>query len=176
MCDAGQFRRDLLYRLNAVTLMLPPLRERREEIEPLVRAFITECNRESGKNVRAVDPAVWERFARYPWPGNVRELKNVVERAVVIARGDVLVTDDLPERIRGTTEAPAPVDPAVELDGNVEFKERIRQQTQRYETDLIVEALRRTQGHQTEAAKLLGMPVRTLAHKMKELGIKKTFG
>jgi DNA-binding NtrC family response regulator len=86
------------------------------------------------------------------------------------------VTDDLPERIRGTTDAPAPVDPAVELDGNVEFKERIRQQTQRYETDLIVEALRRTQGHQVEAAKLLGMPVRTLAHKMKELGIKKTFG
>ena len=175
MCDAGQFRRDLLYRLNAVTLMLPPLRERREEIEPLVRAFIAECNRESQKNVRAVDPAVWERFARYGWPGNVRELKNVVERAVVIARGDVLVADDLPERIRGTTEAPPAAVPAGALDGNVDFKDRIRLQTQRYETDLIVEALRRTGGNQTEAAKLLAMPVRTLAHKMKELGIKRKF-
>ncbi len=175
MTEAGQFRLDLLYRLNAVTLSLPPLRERPEEIEPLARELVTEANRQNGRNVSAVDPDVWKLFARYAWPGNVRELRNVIERAVVIARGDVLVAADLPERIRGqavSRESVAP--PQLDVSGG-DFKERVQKQMARYETDLIVSALQQSAGNQTEAARLLQIPVRTLAHKMQTLGIKKKF-
>jgi DNA-binding NtrC family response regulator len=175
MTETGQFRRDLLYRLNAVTLALPPLRERTEEIEPLARELIAEANRQNGRNVSAVEPEVWKMFQRYAWPGNVRELRNVIERAVVIARGDVLVSADLPERIRGQSSARDSVPPPqLDLTGG-DFKERVQKQMARYETDLIVAALQQSGGNQTEAARLLQIPVRTLAHKMQTLGIKKRF-
>lgn len=174
MAESGQFRRDLLYRLNAVTLTLPPLRERLEDLEPLTRELIAEANKANRRNVSAVDPEVWTLLRRYGWPGNVRELRNVIERAVVIARGDVLVASDLPERVRAASGLTGSVAPLA-LDPSVEFKERVRQQTAKYETDLIVEALRQSGGSQTEAAKLLQIPVRTLAHKMQTLGIKKRF-
>ncbi len=175
MCDAGAFRRDLVYRLNAVVLDLPPLRERAVEIEPLVAALLAEANTSSGRAVRGLSPEALELVRRYPWPGNVRELKNAIERAVVIARGDLVTEADLPARVRESaprTPSTAPED-ARELG---DFKERVKQQTQKLETEMIVEALRRTHGNQTEAAKLLNMPVRTFTHKMRELGIKKTFG
>ena len=175
MCDAGGFRRDLLYRLNAVVLDLPPLRERAEEIEPLANALLAEANASSGRAVRGLSPDALELVRRYPWPGNVRELKNAIERAVVIARGDLVTDADLPARVRESSPrmpSNAPEEPRDLGD----FKERVKQQTQKLETEMIVEALRRTNGNQTEAAKLLNMPVRTFTHKMKELGIKKTFG
>ena len=175
MTESGQFRLDLLYRLNAVTLSLPPLRERREEVEPLARELVTEANRQNGRNVSAVDPEVWRLFARYAWPGNVRELRNVIERAVVIARGDVLVAADLPERIRGQAAARESVAPPQLEPAGGDFKERVQKQMARYETDLIVSALRESGGNQMEAARLLQIPVRTLAHKMQALGIKKKF-
>ena len=105
----------------------------------------------------------------------MRELKNAIERAVVIARGDLVTAADLPARVREASPRPsgAPEEAAQNLG---DFKERVKQQTQKLETEMIVEALRRTNGNQTEAAKLLNMPVRTFTHKMKELGIKKTFG
>ncbi|HEX4516782.1 MAG TPA: sigma 54-interacting transcriptional regulator [Polyangiaceae bacterium] len=175
MCDAGAFRRDLVYRLNAVVLDLPPLRERVEEIEPLVSALLAEASASAGRAVRGLSPEALELVRRYPWPGNVRELKNAIERAVVIARGELVIEADLPARVRETaprSPSGAPED-ARELG---DFKERVKQQTQKLETEMIVEALRRTNGNQTEAAKLLNMPVRTFTHKMRELGIKKTFG
>ena len=171
MCEAGAFRRDLLYRLNAVVVDLPPLRERREEIEPLATAFLAEANASSGRAVRGFEPAALERLEGWSWPGNVRELKNAVERAVVIARGDLVTEGDLPARLREPAPSRAPESPSAPVD----FKERVRQQTRALETEMIVEALRRAEGNQTEAARLLKMPVRTLAHKMKELGIKKSF-
>jgi two-component system response regulator AtoC len=178
MCDeprggGAAFRRDLLYRLNAVVVDLPPLRERPEELEPLANAFLAEANASSGRAVRGFEPAALERMRRWSWPGNVRELKNAVERAVVIARGDRIGEADLPARMRETPRAT--VAPAAPAEGVVDFKERVRAQTRALETEMIVEALRRAGGSQTEAARLLKMPVRTLAHKMKELGIKKTF-
>ncbi|HEY1959115.1 MAG TPA: sigma 54-interacting transcriptional regulator [Polyangiaceae bacterium] len=176
MCDAGVFRRDLLYRLNAVVLDLPPLRERPEEIEPLAAAFLAEANASSARAVRGFDPAALERLKRYAWPGNVRELKNAVERAVVIARGDLVTEADLPARLRETATRTSEVASADAPPGPVDFKERVRQQTRALETEMIVEALKRANGNQTDAARLLKMPIRTLAHKMKELGIKKTFG
>jgi DNA-binding NtrC family response regulator len=179
MCDAGSFRRDLLYRLNAVVLELPPLRERPEEIEALATAFLNDANVASQKNVRGFDAAALAAIRAWSWPGNVRELKNAVERAVVIARGDIVTSADLPARVRDTAGprvSSSPSAPPLESDEPLDFKDRIKERTRTFETEIIVEALRRARGNQTEAAKLLKMPVRTLAHKMKELGIKKTFG
>jgi two-component system response regulator AtoC len=181
MCDeprgehGAAFRRDLLYRLNAVVLDLPPLRERPEEIEPLAIAFLTDANAQSGRSVRGFHPGAMELMRRHRWPGNVRELKNAVERAVVIARSDLVGDADLPARVReGAPTAHHPTT-SVPRDASVDFKERIKQQTRAYETEIIVEALRQAGGNQTEAARRLQMPVRTLTHKMKELDIKKTF-
>jgi DNA-binding NtrC family response regulator len=180
MCDAGTFRRDLLYRLNAVVLELPPLRDRADEIEALASAFLAEANLASKRSVRGLDADAMELVRRWPWPGNVRELKNAIDRAVVIARGDVITTADLPVRMRESaprepSASAPPRDTSSGEDAPVDFKERVKQRTRSFESEVIVEALKRAKGNQTEAARLLKMPVRTLAHKMKELGIKKTF-
>jgi DNA-binding NtrC family response regulator len=170
MCREGRFRLDLLYRLNTITLEVPPLRERRDEIEPLAALFAAEAARESQLQPRRLEPSALELLRAYAWPGNVRELRNVVERAVVIAQGPAITADDLPERVRlgeprrPTSPAAAPPEPAP-----IEFKDRVRQ----YETDLILDALRRANGNQTLAAKHLRMPLRTLVHKIKLYGLQK---
>ncbi len=177
MCDSGTFRRDLLYRLNAVVLELPPLRDRKDEIEPLANAFLAEANAQSARHIRGFDDAAMDLVKRFAWPGNVRELRNAIERAVVIARGDVITEADLPARMRESRTSARPSSAALAgADDATDFKERVKQQTRTFESEVIVEALRRAGGNQTDAARLLRMPVRTLAHKMKELGIKKSFG
>jgi transcriptional regulator with GAF, ATPase, and Fis domain len=185
MAAEGAFRSDLLYRLNTVVVFLPPLRERPEEIDALVATFVAEANKTSARAVTGVDDAARAALHAWTWPGNVRELKNVIDRAVVIARRDRIGLDDLPERLRATHDA-APVapaaapdedapPPAVRLGAGIDFKERVKEQTRAYETELILAALKESGGNQTEAARLLGMPVRTFTHKLKELGIKKKF-
>ncbi len=99
--DAGHFREDLYYRLNVVTIYLPPLRERREDIPLLVGHFLRIYNEENLRHVPHVDPKAMEMLCRYEWPGNVRELQNYVERAVVLAPGDELTCDLLPEAVLG---------------------------------------------------------------------------
>jgi two-component system response regulator AtoC len=181
MCAENAFRWDLYYRLHGVTIALPALRERIEEIRPLADSFLRDACRDNGRSVRAIDDAAMAALTSWHWPGNVRELKNVVERAVVIARTDVVTLDDLPERMRATAPA-APSDgrgqaPAVPGqapdDPNLDYKERLRLEMQRYETNLIVDALGRAGGNVTAAAQALRIPVRTLTHKMQALGIKK---
>jgi DNA-binding NtrC family response regulator len=100
MCESGTFRWDLFYRLNAIMLQVPPLRDRVEEIKPLVDYFISEANRANSRSVRGVDERAFELLMAYKWPGNVRELKNVIDRAVVIARGPVLGSADLADRLK----------------------------------------------------------------------------
>src|SRR5258705_2726375 len=146
-----------------MTLEVPPLRERPEEIAPLVHAFV------KGRATRVEEDA-WEALRRYPWPGNVRELKNAIERAVALAKDGAITAADLPERVRSLA-APTGAPPA-----HGDFKSRVRDQMARYETDLILDALRQSGGNQAAAARLLGMPIRTLTHKMQALGIKKQFG
>ena len=185
MCSEGAFRWDLFYRLHGVTLALPALRERTEEIQPLSAAFLRDACRDNARVVRSIDDAAMSALMRWHWPGNVRELKNVVERAVVIARADVVTLDDLPERLRPTAtdaaanpvrpSAPSPPSPATAVDPALDYKERLRLEMQRYETDLIVDALTRAGGNVTAAAQALRIPVRTLTHKMQALGIKKRF-
>jgi DNA-binding NtrC family response regulator len=189
----GTFRSDLYYRLHGMTIAMPPLRERKDEIAPLAEAFLRDAARDNARAVRAFDPAAMAALVRWAWPGNVRELKNVVERGVVIARGDVVTLEDLPERIRETAAtkvaegsvmppahvpapvAAAPVAPAPAIDPSLDYKERLRLEMQRYETDLIVDALTAASGNVTAAAAALKIPVRTLTHKMQALGIKKRF-
>ena len=100
MAEAGTFRWDLLYRLDAMTLSLPPLRERKEDIAALAEHFLREANRENGRAVRDIEPRAAKILEAYRWPGNVRELRNVIDRAVVITRGDRITLEDLPERVR----------------------------------------------------------------------------
>src|SRR5690606_13745873 len=120
---------------------------------------------------RGVDDAVRAVLRTYAWPGNVRELRNVIERAVVVCAGERVALEDLPEQLRRPTIAPVGASGAPEVSGDADFKDRVRA----YETQLILDALERTGGNQTQAAKLLRMPLRTLVHKMRAYGIKKRF-
>jgi DNA-binding NtrC family response regulator len=174
MTKSGEFRLDLLYRLNTMQIVVPPLRERTDEVEPLAELFMKEANKASGTSVTGIDEEARRLLRTYEWPGNVRELRNAVERAVIVSQGDTITAEDLGERIRGpAVVVPSPTDmpPPDGADFDVAFKDRIRD----YETQLILDALNRAEGNQTAAAKLLKMPLRTLVHKIKSYGIKKSY-
>jgi DNA-binding NtrC family response regulator len=179
MCDEGQFRLDLFFRLNTMTLMVPPLRERLEDIEPLSYRLLERANETNEANVRRIDRDALDLMRAYEWPGNVRELKNVIERAVVIAESDEITADDLPETVRGRRSERSPrVDEAGSetvatstpfhlLEGD--FRTRL----ERLEADLLRAALQSAHWNQTETARQLSMPLRTLTYKIKMHGIKK---
>lgn len=164
LVDAGTFRDDLYYRLNVLTVTLPPLRWRLEDLPLLVAHFLDRCNAENDKSVRGVAPDAMERLLAYAWPGNVRELENVVERGVVLARGDEITYDLLPPDLQGRSAAPLTAD----LPDGVHFYDAVS----RYERQLIETALRRTGGVQKQAAELLGLKPTTLNEKIKRLGIR----
>jgi len=163
LIEQGRFREDLYYRLNVISVSLPPLRERMEDVPVLVEHFLQRFNAENGKDVKRVTHDVMERFLSYPWPGNVRELENVLERGVVLARGDEigidLLSKDLTERV-AMPEAQA-------LPEGVRFYDAVS----RYERQLIESALRKTGGVQKQAAEILGLKPTTLNEKIKRLGI-----
>jgi DNA-binding NtrC family response regulator len=178
MCADGSFRWDLLYRLNGITLLIPPLRERLREIRPMVAHFLRQSNLANGRNVRGIAPDALTLLERYPWPGNVRELRNTIDRAVVIAAGDTITVEDLPERLvsqvdlsRLPTESsmmpsvPPSSGPPTMLE--FDLKERVKA----YEIELIRSALHDAQGNQTHASSLLAIPRRTLVYKMRAYGI-----
>ena len=173
MVSQGSFRLDLLYRLNTMQIRIPSLRERPEEIEPLTELFLKQASKDGGVHVRSIDSAARALLRAYPWPGNVRELRNVIERAVILCSGEEIGVADLSERVRdagGPLTSPTEMPPRGD-EPDRDFKDRVRD----YELDLIVDALRRCNGNQTAAAKLLKVPLRTLVHKMKTLGIRKTY-
>ncbi len=169
MVGEGAFRQDLLYRLNSVTLEVPPLRERPQDLDALIERFLDEASRAGGGRVQGIEDAARSVLRAHSWPGNVRELRNVIERAVVVCAGERVSVDDLPEDLR---RPPAPAgEPELDVPADADFRDRVRA----YETQLILDALERTDGNQTQAAKLLRMPLRTLVHKMRAYGIKKRF-
>jgi DNA-binding NtrC family response regulator len=192
MCTSGQFRQDLYFRLNALSLILPPLRERLEEIPPLVELFIRQANEANGRAVRGVDDRALRLLCRYPWPGNIRELRNAIERATVIARGSLLTPADLPVPVRSLAGlaagerpagseaqgsegaapegAPGP-EQATAPEASLDLNARVRQ----LERDLVMEALRRSGGDRAAASRLLGIPPRTLSHKIERLGLRKGY-
>jgi two-component system, NtrC family, response regulator AtoC len=166
LVESGEFRQDLLYRLNTHKLEVPPLRERPLDIEPLVEHFLERAARDNGLPRLEIDEAAMAALCGYGWPGNVRELRNVMERAVIVAEESRVTSEELPRRVRGGgVNRGGDKNPFVDGGG---FKERVGQ----YEEALIMAALDQTGGNQTHAAKLLKMPVRTLVYKIKRFGIK----
>ena len=164
MVQQGQFREDLLYRLNTVTIPVPPLRERTEEIQPLVQLFLRHAS-ESGGTGRIVSDRAMRALESYSWPGNVRELRNVVERAVIMALRHEIDVGDLPPSVVGQPNVSSvPSEPS--------GVGSLRDQLKAFESRLIVEALASCAYNKTRAAEHLGIPVRTLSHKIQSLGLK----
>ncbi len=160
---SGRFREDLYYRLNVVTIELPPLRERREDIPLLVEAFIRELSGEHGKPIRGVTKGAMHALNRYHWPGNVRELKNAIEGMVLFAEpGQLLGVDDLPEFLldsEGTD--PGEVVPV-----------RVGMTLEEAERRLIAATYRTSGGNKRRAAATLGIGLRTLYRKLKEYDLR----
>jgi len=163
LIEIGRFREDLYYRLNVISVSIPPLRARMEDVPILVEHFLETFNTENRKRVMRVTPQVMDRFLSYTWPGNVRELENVVERGVVLARGDEIDIDLLPTDMSRRVVLPD----AAPLPDGVRFYDAVG----RFERQLIEGALRRTGGVQKYAAELLGLKPTTLNEKIKRLGI-----
>jgi two-component system response regulator AtoC len=157
----GRFREDLFYRLNVVTIRVPPLRERIEDIPLLVDHFIPRLRQKLRVEVEGVSFRALSILMRYPWPGNVRELENVMERAMVLCDGRRLEAADLPEKIR-TAGAPPQSLSGEDL--------RLRSRVRLLERELVDEALRRCGGNRTQAARLLGITHRALMYKLREMG------
>ncbi len=162
----GRFREDLYFRINTVTIQLPPLRERREDIPLLAQSFLTEFAQERGKELEGFSDEVLERFDAYPWPGNVRELRNVVERAVLFSRGPLVTAEALPESLAAASAGP--VAREVTLPREVV---KLHQAVERAEVEAIRAALEATGGRRSDAADLLGISRKTLWEKMRNYGI-----
>ncbi len=155
----GAFREDLYYRLNVVSVVIPPVRERREDIPALIDYFIGKYNRENKKRVSGVSAEAREMLVRYDYPGNVRELENIIERAVVLSKGGMMTTADLPIHVRSS---------ASEGELSVRKQEGSLNETiDTVERGLILEALKESGGVQTRAAERLGISERVLRYKLK---------
>ena len=168
MGAAGSFRTDLYFRLSAMVVDVPPLRARREEIAPLARRFLDLASRAHDRPMRGIDAEAMALLERYSWPGNIRELRNAIERAVVVAEGDQVTARDLPPRVRADCAGPGAAS-ATSIPSAGSLKARL----ERFEAEAIVDALREAGWSQTETARRLDMPLRTLQHKIKAYGIKK---
>ncbi len=156
---AGRFREDLFYRLNVVNIELPPLRERREDIEPLAAHFLEKYTRETGKKIEQISPKALACLVAHDWPGNVRELENVIERAVVLAKGNVLTPRDFPQGIQSRDQICLSLP---ESGGSLtEILEDLERQ-------LIIQTLNREGRSQTRAAEVLGIKRTTLRYKLEK--------
>jgi len=159
----GTFREDLYYRLNVVTIKIPPLRERKEDIPPLIDFFINLYCKENDREKLEISKEAYDMLMKYNFPGNIRELENIIERAVVLTRGNLITLGDLPLHIRGFKE---------ELSRPVLGKGTLPEQVEAVEKELIYDALRESAGNQTKAGKLLGITERNLRYKLKKYNIK----
>ncbi|HYM37722.1 MAG TPA: sigma-54 dependent transcriptional regulator [Nitrospiraceae bacterium] len=158
MVKEGKFREDLFYRLNVVRIVVPPLRERREDIPMLAHHFLQKASSANSQPVRGFVPETMALLERYAWPGNVRELENVVERTVSLAPGPLIMPDDLPETVRKAEAAPARGAEALLSLDEVEKRHLNR-------------VLRETDGNKVRAAKILGIDRRTLYRMAERFGI-----
>ncbi|MBI2991296.1 MAG: sigma-54-dependent Fis family transcriptional regulator, partial [Deltaproteobacteria bacterium] len=165
LAGSGGFRRDLFYRLNVVSLRLPPLRERREDILLLLDHFLKLKAKESAVAPRILAPEVIDCVMSYPWPGNVRELENLVERLTVLSPHETVTLADLPEGMRFR-------DPTVSLKEKVlQGSSPLSDAVDEFEREMILKALQKTGFNQTKAASLLGTSRRVLRYRMEKLQI-----
>jgi len=166
--EAGEFRRDLYHRLKVVTINLPPLRERREDIVPLVDHYRKSLAKHHGKKISSVSPAVAHRLFTYEWPGNVRELINSINTMVVLDQDGVLDVDDLPPELAEGMEAAAQQD-ATSSDASLQAL--VGRPLSEIEKRFIAETLQYAGGNRERAAEMLGIGTRTLYRKIKEYGL-----
>jgi DNA-binding NtrC family response regulator len=162
----GNFREDLYYRLNVITIQVPTLRERKDDIPMLLEHFIEKYCIENAKEVMSVDPNIIELLDNYEWPGNVRELENVVERGVVLGKSKIFTVELLPAHIKNHIKKFQPLTSIPK--GGISLKDEIS----KLEAHLITEALRLSGGVQKEAAKLLSLKPTTLNEMMKRLNLR----
>ena len=158
----GRFREDLFYRLNVVSINIPPLRDRREDLPPLMTYFLRQFSEENGLNIKGFSSKARDLLMKYDYPGNVRELENILERAVVIARGDHVETSDLPfpERLADETEKHP-------WKGGT-----LKEAVAHLEREMVSRAMTETENHQTRAAGILGISERMLRYKLKKYRLK----
>ncbi len=159
---AGRFREDLFYRLAVLEIAIPPLRDRVEDLPLLVSFLLGKLGKKNNKEIRSVTPAFLDALSGYRWPGNVRELENVLERALILSRSDVLGPELLPPQIVGPA-APCPPEAAPAAPASLEEAER----------DALVRALGSHGGHREKTADALGISRRTLQYKLKKFGLTK---
>jgi two-component system response regulator AtoC len=160
-----RFREDLFYRLNVVAIRLPPLAERPEDVAPLIGTLLGRHCARIARAVPEIDPPALRALLDYPWPGNVRELSNALERALVVSQGGTIRLADLPPAVAGG----APRRTTADARFGAELK--LKTHSGALEGEIIVEALQRANGNRRAAAALLGISVRTLFYKMKQLGL-----
>ena len=161
--EKGRFREDLYYRLNVIKIELPPLRERKEDIAPLAIHFISKYSREMGKDIRGISPKALETLESYHYPGNVRELENIIARSVALETSNVIRQETLPQLVgsKDLIDLGADLSSGTNLDAVLENVER----------RFIEKALKSTGGNKTEAAKLLGITLRSLRYRLAKLGL-----
>jgi transcriptional regulator with PAS, ATPase and Fis domain len=159
----GRFREDLFYRLNVLPIVLPPLRERREDIPQLVHFYIDSYRTEFKKKVRGIDGEAMQALETYAWPGNIRELRNAIERAMLLADGDILTRSDFPAAASG----PLRIGAGVQLPaGGIDLEQ--------LERSLVVQALDRTGWNQTKAAALLGLNRDQIRYRIEKFQLERT--
>ena len=157
--EEGTFRKDLYYRLNTLTIGIPPLRERKEDIPLLADHFLSMYSKAHKKKVTSISHEVMEQFINYSWPGNVRELEKVIERGVVLAKGNMVRTGQLPEEIKVVEQ----------VSGHQDFiKDTMSESVEILEKRMIKDALDKTSGNRGKAAKMLGISLRSLQYKIKK--------
>lgn len=160
----GTFREDLYYRLNVITLQLPPLRERGSDIPELVNHFLARFNRESGKNIKGVSREALQFLLNYYWPGNVRQLEGVMERAVLLCEKEIIDLDDFPREITRTAYPLSEIDFDLPPEG---FS------LEEFEKQLLIKAMEKSDWVITKAAKMLGLSYKTLQYRLEKFNLKK---
>jgi len=167
MVADGRFRDDLYYRINVLSIDVPPLRERRDDIPVLIDHFLKKHTRNTSRLVKGLNPEARRMMNEYAWPGNVRQLESAIERAILLCEGDMITPDDLPSELqqesRGTSAGAFKLPPE-----GISFEE--------VEKNLILQAMDQTDYNITKAAKLLGLTFRTLQYRLEKFGIKRTDG
>jgi transcriptional regulator with PAS, ATPase and Fis domain len=164
MVADGRFRDDLYYRINVLSIDVPPLRERRDDIPVLIDYFLKKHTRNTSRLVRGLTAETRKMMVDYSWPGNVRQLESAIERAILLCEGDQITVDDLPSEVR--QEARPAAESAFKLPAEgINFED--------VERNLITQAMEQTDYNITKSAKLLGMTFRTLQYRLEKFGIKK---
>ncbi len=164
--EEGRFRQDLYYRLNVVTLRMPSLRERRDDIPLLADHFLKIYADKNRRLIKGFSPRALDMMMRYDWPGNVRELENLVERAVILGRGDMITHEELPDVVKGADAAGAVQDGSATTPALPPARS-----LKEMEKEMILRTLDETGGNRTRAAEILGISRRTLQLKLKEYGV-----